>query len=233
MAPLLSFDDAASRIAAALSSQPARRVSVDGFRRAAVLVPLLARSDGPTLLFTRRTELVTKHRGEISFPGGHLEPGEDVRAAALREAREEVALEPASVEVAGELDERPTVTSYVVTPVVGLVRHPPPRFRRQDGEVAEVFEVPLSTLAAPGLPRGEWWHPRSLPQGIPQRRLEDLAEDEVDREGGRYRVWFFDVAPDRVIWGLTARVLKELLDRAFRPPTPHHPGDVHPPPAQR
>lgn len=232
MAPL-SLEEAASQIAAALSARPPRRVSVDGFERAAVLVPLLARPGEPTLLFTRRTELMTRHRGEISFPGGHLEPGEGPRDAALREAREEVALEPASVEVLGELDERPTVTSYVVTPVVGLVRHPPERFRRQGGEVAEVFEVPLATLAAPGLPRGEWWHRRSLPPGILERRLDDLAEDEFDRERGRFRVWFYDVAPDRVIWGFTARVLKELIDRALRPPTPHHPGDVHPPPAAR
>jgi 8-oxo-dGTP pyrophosphatase MutT (NUDIX family) len=230
--PDLSLDDTVSRIGAALSARPPRRVSVDGFRRAAVLVPLLARPGGPTLLFTRRTELVTRHRGEISFPGGHLEPGEGPREAALREAREEVALEPASVQVLGELDERPTVTSYVVSPLVGLVREPPDRFRRQDGEVAEVFEVPLATLAAPGLPRGEWWTPRSLP-GLLPRRFDDLSDEEIDREGGRYRVWFFDVAPDRIIWGFTARVLKELLDRAVRPPTPAHPGGVHPPPEAR
>jgi len=230
--PDLSLDDAVSRIGAALSARPPRRVSVDGFRRAAVLVPLLARPSGPTLLFTRRTELVTRHRGEISFPGGHLEPGEGPREAALREAREEVELEPASVEVLGELDERPTVTSYVVTPLVGLVREPPDLFGRQHREVQEVFEVPLATLAAPGLPRGEWWTPRDLP-GVPARRLDDLPDDDIDREGGRYRVWFFDVAPDRVIWGFTARVLKELLDRAVRPPTPAHPGAVHPPPRAR
>jgi 8-oxo-dGTP pyrophosphatase MutT (NUDIX family) len=211
----LSFDDAARRIAAALSARSPRRVSIDGFRRAAVLVPLLARASGPSLLFTRRTELVTKHRGEISFPGGHLEPGESPRDAALREAFEEVALQPASVELLGELDERPTITSYVVTPLVGLVREPPPRFGRDHREVDEVFEVPLAALLRPGLPRGEWWSAARLPD-VPARRLDDLADDEVDREGGRYRVWFFDVAPDRVIWGFTARVLKELLDRALR-----------------
>jgi len=211
----LSFDDAARRIAAALSARSPRRVSIDGFRRAAVLVPLLARPSGPSLLFTRRTELVTKHRGEISFPGGHLEPGESPRDAALREAFEEVALEPSSVELAGELDERPTITSYVVAPLVGLVREPPPRFGRDRREVDEVFEVPLAALLRPGLPRGEWWSATRLP-GIPTRRLDDLADDEVDRKGGRYRVWFFEVAPDRVIWGFTARVLKELLDRALR-----------------
>jgi 8-oxo-dGTP pyrophosphatase MutT (NUDIX family) len=214
--PSLSFDDAARRIGAALSARPPRRVSIEGFRRAAVLVPLLDREGGPTLLFTRRTELVTKHRGEISFPGGHLEPGEEPRQAALREAREEVTLDPASVEILGELDERPTVTSYVVTPLVGLVRRPPDRFARDRREVEEIFEIPLATLAAPGMPRGEWWHPRRLPPEIPRRHLDDLADDEVDREAGRYRVWFFDAAPDRVIWGFTARVLKELLDRALR-----------------
>jgi 8-oxo-dGTP pyrophosphatase MutT (NUDIX family) len=212
----LPLEEAVRRIGRALATRPPRRVSIDGFRRAAVLVPLLARPGGPTLLFTRRSEDVTKHRGEISFPGGHLEPGEDAVQAALREAREEVGLDPASVEVLGGLDERPTVTSYVVTPLVGLVRAPPESFSRDGREVDEVFEVPLSVLAAPGMPRGEWWDLGALPPGAPVRRLDDRPPEEVDREGGRFRVWFFDVAPDRVIWGFTARVLKELIDRALR-----------------
>jgi len=74
-----------------------------------------------------------------------------------------------------------------------------------------------SHLLAPGMPRGEWWDARRLPPGLPPRRLDDLADVEVDRDAGRYQVWFFDLGPDRVIWGLTARVLKELLDRALRP----------------
>lgn len=213
----ITFDQAAATIRRALSARPPRRVEVPEFRRAAILVPLLDRPEGPTFLFTRRTETVRKHRGEISFPGGHLEPGEEPVQAALREAREEVGLDPERVEIVGPLDQRPSVTSYLVTPFVGLVRSPPPQgFRRQVREVHEVFEVPLARFLGPGMPRGEWWDARRLSPGLEPRRLDDLADVEVDRSRGRYQVWFFDVAPDRVIWGLTARVLKELLDRALR-----------------
>jgi len=209
----IAFEEAASRIRGALAARPVRRLEVPGFQRAAVLVPILARPGGPSLLFTRRTEAVKKHRGEISFPGGHLEPGEEPLAAALREAHEEVGLDPQRVEIAGQLDERPSVTSYLVTPFVGLVREPPGSFLREEREVREVFEVPLARFLSPGMPRGEWWDARRLPPDLPPRRLDDLADVEVDRAGGRYRVWFFDVSPDRIVWGLTARVLKELIDR--------------------
>jgi len=211
-----TFDRAAERLRAALAARPPRRLRVEGFLRAAVLVPLLDRPAGPTLLFTRRTLSLQKHRGDISFPGGHLEPGESPRQAALREALEEVALPPASSEVLGELDERPVVTRYVVTPVVALVRAPPPAFVPEEREVGEVFEVPLARLLAAGMPRGEWWDPGHLPPEATRRPLEDLRDDEIDRQAGRYRVWFYDVAPDRVIWGLTARILKDLVDRALR-----------------
>lgn len=211
-----SFDHASARIRAALSERAPRRVAADGFQRAAVLVPLLSRPSGPTFLFTRRTELLRRHRGEISFPGGRLEKGEEPRAAALREAFEEVGLPSGAVEILGELDERPTVSSYVVTPIVGAVAEPPARFGHDRHEVHEVFEVPVDRLLSPEMPRGEWWDARRLPSDVPRRRFDDLADDEIDREGDRYRVWFYDVAPDRIIWGLTARVLKELLERALR-----------------
>jgi 8-oxo-dGTP pyrophosphatase MutT (NUDIX family) len=214
MAPL-TYQDVAARIRAALAARPPRRVEVPEFQRAAVLVPLLDRPGGPTFLFTRRTEALRRHRGEISFPGGRLEQGEAPRQAALRETAEEIGLEAGAVEVLGELDERPTVSSYVVTPVVGLVARPPERFGHHRGEVHEVFEVPVPLLVAPGMPRGEWWDSRRLPPDLPPRRLDDLADVELDREHGRYRVWFYDVSPDRIIWGLTARVLKELLERAL------------------
>jgi len=211
------FDPVADAVRAALAARPPRRLEVEGFRRAAVLVPLLRRPEGASVLFTRRTTGVRKHKGDISFPGGHIEPGEGAREAALREAREEVALAPGDVEVLGELDERPVVTRYVVTPVVGLVRDPPARFDREEREVEEVFEVPLARLLEPGMPRGEWWDASRLPPGAVPRPLLDLLEEELDRERNAYRVWFYDAAPDRVIWGLTARVLKDLIDRAFRP----------------
>ena len=119
MAPApLAFADALSRIRSALAARPPRRLDIPAFRPAAVLVALLDRAGGPTLLFTRRTEHVPHHKGEISFPGGGLHPGEDAAAAALREAEEEVGLPPGRVEVAGTLDDVPSIARYVVTPVV-------------------------------------------------------------------------------------------------------------------
>lgn len=181
-------------------------------------MPLLRRAAGPTLLFTRRTDALEKHRGEIAFPGGHREPGEDARAAALREASEEVALEARRVEVAGELDDRPVVTRFVVTPVVGLVAEPPAAFGREAREVREVFEVPLARFLDPGVERFEWWHPSRLPPDLPHRPLVDLGSEEIDPASGSYKVYFFDVAPDRVVWGLTARLVRDLLERLAAPP---------------
>jgi len=183
-------------------------------------VPLLRRAGGPTLLFTRRTDGLKKHRGEIAFPGGHREAGEDARAAALREAREEVALEPRRVEVAGELDDRPVVTRFVVTPVVGLVAEPPEAFGRDEREVHEIFEVPLSRFLDPGVGRFEWWHPSRLPPDLARRPLVDLETEEIDPETGCYKVYFFDVEPDRVVWGLTARLVRDLLERLGARPAP-------------
>lgn len=217
-----AYEEAARRIRAALAAHPPRRAAVVGFDRAAVLVPMLRRTGGPTLLFTRRTESLRKHRGEISFPGGHLEELEDARAAALREAREEVALEPRQVEVVGELDDRLVVTRFVVTPVVGLVAEPPRAFGRDEREVREVFEVPLHRFLDPGVGRFEWWDSSRLPPGLAYRPLADMRSEEIDPVTGRYKVYFFDVAPDRVVWGLTARLVRDLLERlgerlAWRP----------------
>lgn len=212
-----AFDQAGRRIREALAERPPRRISLPSFQRAAVLVSVLRRREGPTLLFTRRSDGLRRHRGEISFPGGRLEGAEDARAAALREAREEVALDPGGVEVIGDLDDRPSVTQYLVTPVVGLVADPPERFGRDEREVDEVFEVPLDRFLDPGSLRFEWWDGSRIPPDAAPRPLLDLDDEEVDRQRERYRVYFFDdvAGPGRVIWGLTARVLKDLLDRAF------------------
>jgi 8-oxo-dGTP pyrophosphatase MutT (NUDIX family) len=211
--PALTFEEAAARTTAALASRPPRRLAVPGFRPAAVLVPLLRARSGPALLFTERHAGLRVHAGQISFPGGGLEAGEDARAGALREAQEEVGLEPGAAEIVGDLDDRPSTSGYVVTPVVALVRSPPPEFARQRSEVWKVFEVSLERLLAPGALRTEWWDGSTL--GVsPRRPLVDLGPDEVDAATGRYAVHFFDV-DGRKVWGLTARVVKELLDRAF------------------
>ena len=122
----------------------------DKIRAASVLIPVIRREEGFTLLFTRRTAHLSDHAGQISFPGGRAEPG-DVSAAdtALREAAEEIGLAAGRVEVLGALHEYVTVTGYRVTPVVGLVT-PPLELKLDDFEVAEVFEMPFGFLLDSG-----------------------------------------------------------------------------------
>lgn len=120
-----------------------------GKSAAAVLVGLVVRDDGLRVLLTRRTEHLRDHAGQISFPGGRSEPEDaNAEATALREAHEEVGLDPQRVELLGRLPEYATVTRYVVTPVVALV-HPPIDLTLDAFEVAEAFEVPLPWLMTP------------------------------------------------------------------------------------
>jgi 8-oxo-dGTP pyrophosphatase MutT (NUDIX family) len=209
--------DVARRIRAALAREPTR-LDVPQFRRAAVLVPVLARPQGPALLFTRRSAGLPHHRGEISFPGGAVEPGEGPVEAALREAEEEIGLAPGRVEVLGLLDDRPSVAGFVVTPVVGAVAAPPATFAPRAGEVDEGFELPLHALLAPGIRRVALWDPAALPErlaAIVARAA--IPFEDVDAASGHWRVWSFHADPSRVVWGLTARILADLLDRAFPP----------------
>ena len=142
-------------------SQPAPPSALglsDGFRLpgregaptpAAVLVPLVNRPDGLHVLLTQRTDHLRDHAGQISFPGGRAEThDEDATATALREAEEEVGLRPRHVEVIGQLPTYTTVTAFVVTPVVALIK-PPFTLTLDSFEVAEAFEVPLQFLMTP------------------------------------------------------------------------------------
>ena len=157
--------------------------------RAAVLVPIVDRGEA-TLVFAQRTERVGHHKGQISFPGGRVDPGDaDDLAAALREAQEEVGLDPGRVEPLGLLDDQETfATQYVITPWVGVVRGPV--VWQPDGEEIErVIEVPVSAL----LDRDRF-------------RVERWERDGVERE-----VYFYEYG-DTTIWGATARILKTYLD---------------------
>lgn len=156
-------------------------------RPASVLIPVIEREAGLTVLFTRRTEHLQTHAGQISFPGGGAEPSDATAiATALRETEEEIGLLPHQVEVLGQLEEHPTVTGYRVTPVVGLIASPFD-LRLDDFEVAEVFEVPLAFLLNP----------------INYRR------DSMTRDG---RLREFDAIPygPQYIWGATAAMLLQL-----------------------
>lgn len=119
-------------------------------RDAAVLVPIVERTSGLALLLTRRTDHLHHHAGQISFPGGRIDPGDaTVEDAALRETEEEVGLQRGQVQLLGRLDTYLVRTGFLVYPVVGLVR-PPVDVVVDEFEVAEVFEVPLSFFLEPG-----------------------------------------------------------------------------------
>ena len=157
-------------------------------RNAAVLVLLHDGPAGPELLFTRRTMSMRSHRGEISFPGGRIDPGETAVDAALREAFEEVALDPSLVTVHGELDHLSTVVSHsYIIPVVGTIASAP-ALTPHDREVDRILWVTLAELARPDTFREEWW-------GTPP----------LDR-----RVFFFEL-DDETIWGATGRMVYQLL----------------------
>jgi 8-oxo-dGTP pyrophosphatase MutT (NUDIX family) len=162
---------------------------------ASVLVPLVMREE-LTVLLTRRTDHLTDHPGQISFPGGRAEPGDvDAVATALREAREEIGLDPAHVEVLGSLPTYTTVTSFIVTPVIALVR---PEFVTQADpfEVAEVFEVPLAFIMNPAHHRRH-----AIEVGAVRREFLSMPWDGTDLAGLPQRYF---------IWGATAAMLRNF-----------------------
>ena len=165
----------------------ARRVPANELVPAAVLIPVIGRLPGPTVLFTQRTAHLNDHAGQISFPGGRAEPGDaDVIRTALREAHEEVGIDPRRVAVLGRIPPYITGTGFKVTPVVGWIE-PPVDFRLDPFEVAEVFEVPLAFLLDPRNHR---------------------AETALLRD--RMRTYYAMPFEERYIWGATAGMLMTL-----------------------
>ncbi len=158
-------------------------------REAAVLVPLVDRAEELTVIFTQRTATLSAHAGQISFPGGRMEPEDgSPEETALRETAEEIGLERGRIEIVGRLDTYVTRTGFRVTPVVGVVT--PPFILTPDPiEVAEVFEVPLSFILDPA---------------NPERHSREFL--------GKPR-WFYAFPyPQRYIWGATAGMLVNLRD---------------------
>jgi 8-oxo-dGTP pyrophosphatase MutT (NUDIX family) len=164
-------------------------------REAAVLVGLVSRATGWQVLLTRRTDALRHHGGQVSFPGGRVEPDDaSAVAAALRESQEEIGLDAAQASPVGFLDPLCTITGFRVVPVVAIVDaeyvpHPDP------AEVAEVFEVPLDYVLDPG---NLGFREIVVPQdGRPRRVLEFVERGE----------------PRQRIWGATASILLNLRDR--------------------
>lgn len=186
-----SADEVIAAVVAADRERPLQPPQ-DGSRLAAVLIALADGPAGAEVLLTRRTMTVSSHRGEVSFPGGRVDAGESVIDAALREAYEEVALDPGLVQVAGQLEHRATLVSrsYIV-PVVAKVTGPV-QLVPSPAEVDRILWVSLAELAAMDSFREEWW-----PHGDLQRPI-----------------YFFELVGETV-WGATGRILHELLGIAF------------------
>jgi 8-oxo-dGTP pyrophosphatase MutT (NUDIX family) len=156
---------------------------------AAVLVPIVLRPE-PGVLLTKRTAHLSKHAGQVSFPGGRIDPEDaDPEAAALREAAEEVGLDRADVELIGRMPTYITGTGYRITPVLGLIRADI-NYLLSPHEVEAVFELPFSVLLDPDAPRREMHSSR-----------------------GRMREYWVWPHPDHFVWGATAAILVQLARR--------------------
>lgn len=159
-----------------------------GYTPAAVLVAITDRAE-PGVILTQRTETLRKHAGQIAFPGGRIDPGEDAIGAALREAEEEIALPRKRVEIVGPADRYVTVTGFQVTPVIGVVPPDLP-LTPSAAEVADWFEAPFDFLLDPA----------------------NHVDREVDWQGGKRR-YYEIIWNDRRIWGATAAMIVNLAAR--------------------
>ena len=157
---------------------------------AAVLVPLVVHEDGLNVMLTKRTDHLNNHGGQISFPGGRVDDSDrDALHTALRETEEEVGLHSKDIEIIGELDEYIVGTGYLVNPIIGVIE-PPFELTLHEGEVAEVFEVPLEFLITP----------------------ENMKRHAREFEGIK-RHYFAITWEEYFIWGATAGMLRNLSQR--------------------
>ncbi len=163
----------------------------DTLARAAVLLPLYEVGGEIHVLFTRRSELVEHHKGQISFPGGGYDASDpDLKFTAVRETWEEIGVDPDHIDVIGQLDEMITISNFLVRPFVGRILRPAPYpFVHSEIEVAEIIEVPLAHL-----------------------QDETNTVSELRTYQGREVVAYSFRCGDHLIWGATARILKQFLD---------------------
>ena len=173
-----------------LASPPPGRLAPTEARQAAVLVPLYVDAGQLWTVLTRRTEDLPHHRGQIAFPGGGREIGEEAWDTALRETQEEIGLDPKRVVRLGALDEAKTPSGFRIIPCVGAVPFPF-ETKANEAEIAEIFTVPLLAFAN-------------------VRMTEDR---EVTINGRKRTLRVYHVAGGRQVWGLTARLIQNLLHR--------------------
>ena len=177
-----------------LSTREREGIEEPPFPHAAVLVPLFEKNGDCHLLFTTRSDQVKHHKGEISFPGGVFDSEDgDLKTTALREAFEEIGLKEKDVQILGMLDDIVTTSEFIVTPFVALIPYPYP-FRVSSIEIAELIEVPLSSLRDPHC----------------------SGDREIVKDGLK-RISFTYQYGTHLIWGATARILKQFLELVSSP----------------
>jgi 8-oxo-dGTP pyrophosphatase MutT (NUDIX family) len=176
------------KIASGLENHTPRRISNPQLGRAAVLIPLFQNTEGPVFLLTERTHEVETHKGQVSFPGGVMEPEDpSLRDTALREAWEEVGLATEHVTILGEFDEYQSITGLIVTPIVARIEMPTSLFPNPR-EVAEILTIPFSDFTE-----------------------EHLTRTEMRLRGNQVETVYFYDCHGKVVWGLTARIIRDFL----------------------
>lgn len=181
------------RIKQALSQRKKKHIEDNGSVPTAVLIPIYEKTGKYYLIVTKRTEEVNYHKGQISFPGGGRQARDKtLRDTALRESWEEIGLDPRDVEVLGELDDVLTATTnFIISPFVAAIPYPY-AFRASPREVEEIIEVPLAVLLD----------------------KNNFKEELKFREGELVPEYSYEYG-GRVIWGATARILKQFLEVVF------------------
>ncbi len=185
-------DHGLERLRQILANRPAIEIDAPQYRRACVLVPLIYDVGQWSILFSRRSANLAVHSGQIAFPGGAVEAGEALEAAAVREAEEEVGIHAGAVELIGRLDDVMTNSGFLVAPFVGVIREKID-YVIQESEVTEVFEAPIDALLE-----------------ISQPEVRYVAFRE-----GEYPAYFYRYG-NYEIWGLTGRMLKAFLDLVWQ-----------------
>lgn len=190
---MLDITDLANLIRRRLAGRSRRSIDDRSLRRAAVLMPLFEDRGEPQVLFTRRTETLEHHKGQISFPGGATDASDTSPVAtALRETEEELGIPGDRIEILGLLDDlQATVSGFLITPSVGIIPHPVP-LRISRAEIADVLTVPLRVFRDPSA----------------------LRVEQRERGGKRAEVFVYTYGPHE-IWGVTARIMKNLVDAVF------------------
>ncbi len=187
------MEEILEEIAQKLKSNNKRSINPRRFIPSAVLMPIYMRDGELHIVFTKRTTKLKEHKGQISFPGGKYSKRDlNLLSTALRECKEEIGVEKRHVKILGELDDIITVTGYLISPYVGLIPYPY-KFKTSVNEVEEIISVPVSELLEPKNFR---------------------VEKSIKVNGKTFPVYYF-FYQENIIWGATARILKQFLELVF------------------